>query len=167
MIPELDEADPSLRAAMDRIAGPDPSLTPIALGWATVDLDRAEHTFRDALVGSTVASEDMPDDILLGARCRLIRTDVPGVAMVLLLEPFTEGRLAATLARHGEGPAAIWLCEDPARASVAIAAAASVPVVRRSRSAQGPFGTEVLLLDGARAGPYRILVVAEPGTITP
>jgi len=167
MIPEPDEAGPSLRAAMDRMAGQDPSLAPIALGWATVDLDRAEHAFRDALVGFTLASEDMPDDLLLGARCRLIRTGVPGVAIVLLLEPFTEGRLAAILARHGEGPAAIWLLEGPTSTSVAIAAAASEPVMPRSSSAQGPFGTEVLLRDGARAGPYRILIVAAPGTITP
>jgi hypothetical protein len=166
MIPEPDEAGLALRAAMDRLAGRDPSLTPIALGWATVDLDRAEHAFRDALAGFTVASEDMPDDILLGARCRLIRTDVPGVAVVLLLEPFTEGRLAASLARHGEGPAAIWLLEEPVRDPPA-SAVASVPVVQRSRPAQGPLGTEVLLRDAARAGPYRLLVVAEPGTITP
>jgi hypothetical protein len=167
MIPEPDEAGLALRAAMDRLAGRDPSLTPIALGWATVDLDRAEHAFRDALAGFTVASEDMPDDILLGARCRLIRTDVPGVAILLLLEPFTEGRLAATLARHGEGPAVVWMREEPDRDLVAVAAAGSALVVQRSRPAQGPLGTEVLLRDAARAGPYRLLVVAEPGTITP
>ena len=165
MIHKLDEAGPSLRAAMDRMAGSDPSLTPIALGWATVDLARAEHAFRDALAGFTGATEDRPDDILLGARCRLIRTDLPGVAIVLLLEPFTEGRLAASLARHGEGPAAIWLLEEPARDPSA--SAASLPVVQRSSPAQGPLGTEVLLRDGVQTGPYRLLVVAEPGTITP
>ena len=167
MIPEPDEVGPSLRAAMARMAGPDPSLTPIVLGWATVDLDRAEHAFRAALLGFTVASEDMPDDALLGACCRLIRTAVPGVATALLLEPFTEGRLAATLARHGEGPAAVWLREDPAWDPPGSAAEASAPMGRRSSPAQGPFGTEVLLRDGARSGPYRILIVAEPGTITP
>jgi len=166
MIPEPDVAGPSLRAAMDRMAGPDPSLMPIALGWATVDLDRAEHGFRAALPGFAVASEHVPDDILLGARCRLIRSDNLGV-QILLLEPFTEGRLAASLARHGEGPSAIWLSQDPARASVAIVAAASVPSAQRSSAAQGPFGTEVLLRDGSRSGPYRFLVVAEAGTITP
>lgn len=166
MITESNEAGPSLRAAVARIVGPDPSLTPVALGWATVDLDRAERAFRDVFAGSTVTSEHAPDDILLGARCRLIRMGVPGVPIVVLVEPATEGRLAASLARHGEGPAVLWLREDPAVGPIPGSPSGSA-AARWSDSAPGPFGAEVLLLDGARAGPHRLLILADPGTITP
>ena len=160
------EAGASLRAAMVEMGGPDPSMPPVALGWATVELDRAERAFAEAFAGSIGALEDAPDDILLGARCRLIRMGAPGVPIVILLEPFTEGRLAASLARHGEGPAAIWVRADPSQA-VAAAARRPEPAMRWSIAAPGPFGTEVLLLDGPPSGPHRLLVLAEPGTITP
>lgn len=161
------EAGASLRAAMAEMGSPDPSMPPLALGWATVELGRAERAFTEAFASSIGGAEDAPDDILLGARCRLIRTGAPGVPMVILLEPFTEGRLAASLARHGEGPAAIWVRADPLQVVTAAAAGRPEPAVRRSIAAPGPFGTEVLLLDGPPSGPHRLLVLAEPGTITP
>jgi hypothetical protein len=80
---------------------------PIAVGWATVELDRAERDLRDAglIEGSTI------DDGLLdalGGRARRAPVSAFGVPVVLL-EPVTEGRLAAGLARHGEGPCALLI----------------------------------------------------------
>jgi hypothetical protein len=153
----------ALHEALARIGGDVTGWTAFALGWATVELDRTEERFR-AILGDTFAgATDGPDDVALGARCRTIRTirtaddDRP---VVVLLEPSTEGRLAATLARHGEGPAAVWL-----RAASALQDVASTP--GRSVPAAGPFGTEVLLLDALSSGPHRLLVLAEAGTITP
>jgi hypothetical protein len=151
-------SDESLTEALARIAGPDPALTPFALGWATVELDRAERDLIDGLDGSVDGARDLADDILLGARCRILPAARPGDPSIVLLEPFTEGRLAATLARHGEGPAAVWLRTDPS--------ALATPA-RRSTPAEGPFGLEVLLLDGAVSGPHRLIVLAGAGTITP
>jgi hypothetical protein len=150
------EAGRSLRAAMVSIAGPDASLRPFALGWATVDLDRVQRTFAESFGVPVVAPEDLPDCVLLGARCRRISTGSAQDPFVILIEPSTEGRLAASLARHGEGPAVVW-----------VRASAGLPAVSRSVASAGPFGTEVLLLDGPRDGPHRLLVLAEPGTITP
>ncbi len=132
---------------------------PVALGWATIDLDRAESGFADAFEGSFEASGDVADDMLLGARCRLVRTGDPVVPVVVLLEPFTEGRLAATLARHGEGPAAVWVRAEESRRSAQQG--------HRSVETPGPFGSEVLLAGGPPSGPYRLLLIAVPGTITP
>ncbi|HEY0444472.1 MAG TPA: hypothetical protein VGC90_09635, partial [Candidatus Limnocylindrales bacterium] len=80
-------------------------------GWATVELDRAEaalstHASRSNPVRSALA----PEDELLGARCRFVRV---GDSSLLLLEPSTEGRLAASLARFGEGPIALYAFIDP------------------------------------------------------
>ncbi len=80
----------------------------LALGWATVDAER----FADEL-GRSLSTEvyDEPD---LGARARLLSADVSRTAgaptlRLITLEPSTEGRLAGALARHGEGPVAIYL----------------------------------------------------------
>lgn len=147
----------SLTEALARIAGPDPALRPFALGWATVELDRAERDLIDGLGASFDGATDLADDVLLGARCRILPTAAPDDPSIVLLEPFTEGRLAATLARHGEGPAAVWLRPDPS--------AVATPA-RRSTPTEGPFGPEVLLLDGPLAGPHRLIVLAGAGTIT-
>jgi hypothetical protein len=78
----------------------------VGLGWGTVDLDRAadELATEAGLDGALV--RPAPEDAALGASARrLDLADGP----LLLLEPRTEGRLAAALARHGEGPVAIYL----------------------------------------------------------
>lgn len=72
----------------------------VAVGWATVDLER---TLDDLGLEGVGASVDEP---LLGARAS--RIDLGGTA-VLVLEPTTEGRLAAALARRGEGICALYL----------------------------------------------------------
>jgi hypothetical protein len=157
----------TLRAALERLLGSWSDHVPIALGWATVDLDRMERSFGEAYPGSVTSTAELGVDELLGARCRLVRPGVAGVPALVLLEPSTEGRLAAGLARHGEGPMAIWL-ESPADAAAAPGLPSDASLTpRRSVPAAGPFGTEVLLLDGPVHGPHRLEVLAGPGTITP
>jgi len=145
-----------LRDALQAIGCTYPGWRPFALGWATVDLDRAEGEFA-ALLDGTSGTAPAPDDVLLGARCRLLHAADPTVPRLVLLEPLTEGRLAATLVRRGEGAAVAWLHPE-SEAQVE---------PRRSVPAAGPFGLEALLLDGPIHGPYRLLVLAAPGTISP
>ena len=168
--------------ALARIAGDDPDLAPFALGWATVELDRAEQAFADTFGPSAGPAVAAPDDSILGASCRIVALDLPGLPLVVLLEPNTEGRLAATLARHGEGPVAAWLGpvapahrtspEDPPSetdgggpAAIGDSIAAGDPAIRID--GDGPFGPQVLLPGSPVTGPHRFLVPAGPGTITP
>lgn len=131
---------------------PLPDLPPgtIAVGWATVELDRAARELAGHLVpggGFTNGSSS----IALGARTRIGRTGLPDgrVVWLVLMEPETEGILAATLARADEGWAAIW-----AQAGSAIVP----PAVSVARP--GPFGMERIVLGGPIAGPHRLLVEA-------
>jgi hypothetical protein len=127
------------RAAQGLTTGP-----VLGIGWATVELERAEREF-----GGGFADAAM--DEILGARCR-IRGDL------VLLEPKTEGPLAATLARHGEGPVAVWF----------EAGGLPAPIHElRSIAAAGPFGPERLVAGSPRFGPHVFLVTPSPGTIPP
>ena len=127
----------------------------LALGWATVELDRAAAELATEL--GTVAAAFLPaaDSVVLGARCRVAYGVLPEGRPLAILEPRTEGRLAGRLARLGEGPAAIW------------SRAAGPRLGRRQPgSAQpGPFGPERLLSGGPAQGPYSLLIEGEPGTI--
>ena len=114
-----------------------------AIGWATVEIERAAGQ-----VGGEFAPAE-PDG-LLGAFAALRER-------VVLLEPSTEGRLAATLARHGEGPAAIYL-RAPERDLRHAVARASRHGLRFSRPAPGPLGRSVLLLGGPIWGPHVLLL---------
>ena len=107
------------------------------VGWATIDLDR---------LGPGV---ELPDDDLLGARVR--RLDETRLA----LEPATEGRLAAALARHGEGPLVLYV----------IAETGDVGDLALTSPANGPLGRQRLVLGGPIGGPH--LVVVAPATIEP
>jgi hypothetical protein len=132
-------------------------------GWATVDLDRAAGAFEATAHGrgpSAVAalpSGAVPTAVeatsseLLGAICRLVRPR--DASEVVLLEPSTEGRLAAGLARHGEGWLVSWLIVDPAAPGRAAEAG-----FRLSPEQPGPLGPERLLLGGPRDGPFVLLV---------
>lgn len=126
----------------------------VALGWATVDADRASAA---AQADSGTLFTPLPDDRHLGARVRGSSAREPAT---LLLEPATEGRLAATLARAGEGPAAVYLAAGNAGLAHLAAALGSTgrAVVRR-----GPLGPALLLPGGAAWGPH-LLVVSPPGT---
>lgn len=147
--------------AMARIAGDEPDLAPFALGWATVELDRAEQAFADTFGPSAKAAVAAPDDTILGASCRIVTLDLAGLPLVVLLEPNTEGRLAASLARRGEGPVAVWL------GPVAPADRTSPEDPPSETDGDGPFGPQVLLPGSPITGPHRLLVPAGPGTITP
>lgn len=132
----------------------------VAIGWATVDLDRAAAEFGTRWP-DLATMKDAPADGLLGARARLAHGKVlpsgPDSIALVLLEPSTEGRLAASLARHGEGPAAVWLA--PAGATD------GADGRRTSVPADGPFGPQRLVLGGPIAGPHVLLLERSPGTI--
>lgn len=126
----------------------------VARIWATVDLDRALGTFG-------VPGERLADDPLLGAAVVLIRP-IGGEA-ICLLEPNTEGRLAAGLARNGEGPAGSYVAALDDLDAVSVRAEADAISIRRAGA--GPFGPCILVLDRPPAGPHLVLVEPSAGTI--
>lgn len=123
-----------------------------AVGWATVELDRAATELTAVLGLPADPFELAADSVALGARCRIGRSVLAGGRSLVLLEPFTEGRLAATLARLGEGPVAVWLGRVPVDGSV-------------SALWPGPFGPERIILGGPIHGPHRLLAGSGAGTI--
>ena len=149
----------------------------MGLGWATVELDRAEGELdpwlgpRPVGPGTDGSGAGAPDEHL-GAFVRLREgAGLPG-AWTVLLEPSTEGRAAASLARDGEGPCALYLC--PVVGLDAWQEAAVGRGISASARREGPFGEQVLLA-GAAAGPHVIVVagrspvssLASAGTIAP
>ncbi len=105
------------------------SLTEVPLagiGWATVDAERAKRELDELLALDDEADEasahgwvEQPRDGGLGARVWLRSApDVADRPWLVVLEPDTEGRLAASLARHGEGVAAVYVGAGPYRAGV-------------------------------------------------
>lgn len=134
--------------AAERPARPPASLDgAIALGWATVELDRAAEEL-GGLLPPWGAFVDAPPSVALGARCRVAAVasgdpSVGSATRVVLLEPTTEGRIAASLARHGEGWAAGWFAALPG-------------VTAWSAARPGPLGMERLARDGPWAGPHRV-----------
>ena len=125
----------------------DVALDLLAVGWGTVDLDRAAAEFPMA------AFEPAAADPLIGAYARRSTGD----GRLVLLEPNTEGRLSATLARWGEGPVALYLAargpDRPFGGAVSIGAGV-VSTVR-----DGPFGPSVLFLGGPITGPHVVVVL--------
>ena len=125
---------------------------PLAVGWGTVDSERAELELGDALGTTFGPFEDAPDDDLLGARCR---TAAGGpVGSIVVLEPVREWRLAASLARFDEGPVAVWF------------ALAAMPVGGTTAIGAGPFGPERLVVGGRRDRHHLLLLDGPPGTIS-
>ncbi|MEO7119351.1 MAG: hypothetical protein ABIZ34_10310 [Candidatus Limnocylindrales bacterium] len=74
-----------------------------ALGWATVDTERFAADLERELMGEPVR---MPS---LGADATRVASADGSAITLILLEPITEGRIAAALVRHAEGPIALYL----------------------------------------------------------
>ena len=142
---------PRILAALAGASREDP---PLALGWATVDSERVAADLAAEL--DTVPAAFLPaaDSVHLGARCHVAYGVLPGGMPLAIIEPRTEGRLAAFLARHGEGPAATW--SQTAEAAHGRQGASLRP---------GPFGFERLVPGGPPHGPFSLLIEGEPGTI--
>ena len=126
---------------------------PIAIGWATVDRDRAAAELAAELGTSAAAFLPAADSTVLGARCRVAYGVLPDGQPLAILEPATEGRLAALLARLGEGPAATWSRSWE-----------SGHDRRASAARPGPFGFE-RLEPGPAQGPFSLLIEDGPSTI--
>jgi len=132
------------------IALPEVAHGVLAVGWATVELDRAARELAHLVVPGAGFGAGA-SSVLLGARCRSATATQAGL-WIALLEPDTEGRLAASLARSGEGWAATWVLAAPSGTG-----SGSLSAARR-----GPFGAERLLPGGPLPGPYRLVVEAVP-----
>jgi len=152
---------PLERLEAARLAAAQPSRRPtadarlVALGWATVDLERALAALATALGVPDDAFVEAPESVALGARCLVAAAALPGGEALAILEPSTEGRLATTLARLDEGPTIAWyagLGDDPAGVGPA---------------RTGPFGPERLVGGDPIHGPHRFLIEGAPGTIAP
>lgn len=121
----------------------------LALIHATVELERALGE-----LGLAALARPPVADPLIGAVVLVV--DTPDGGLTAVAEPTTEGRLAAFLARHGEGVAGRY-----ARSPVPLAEArrlASAAGVVLGRAADGPFGRAALVLGGPVSGPHLILV---------
>lgn len=167
----LDHADPAPEVvgegevggtAVEQVA---PVLRLAGVGWATVDLDRAEAElgpWLDPITAARAVIGEVPEPHL-GARTRIRRSPgLPGEVLVLA-EPVAEGRLAASLARDGEGPCAMYL--EPAEGLTAWLAAAATRGIVTSTLRPGPLGPSVLLA-GAPSGPH-LIVVDRPRSSSP
>jgi len=95
--------DDDARRGLYPLASDDWTEAPRGLLLATVDLDRAVSDLEPALPNKW---HEVADDELLGAKCRRL---VLGRSVLVLMEPITEGFVAACLARFGEGPVAVAL----------------------------------------------------------
>lgn len=120
----------------------------LAIGWATVDSQRFVAGLGPAAV------EQLPDDPHLGA---FVVRDGLARPATLIVEPSTEGRLSATLARSGEGPVAIYLGLGGTELD-ALAAAARQGGVHVSTVQPGPLGPSAVLLGGRIWDPVVLLV---------
>ena len=131
-------------------------LQPIARIVATVDLERAlvEHG-RAAAEAETAVEEP-----LLGARVAVVDAGTDGT--IAIAEPITEARLAATLARHGEGVVGRYVSLAPGDDLAVFQRRAAALGIAVSRAADGPFGRAVLVLDGPVTGPHLVVVERRP-----
>jgi len=154
------------RSAAEAAASRPAPAYPVGVGWATVEMDRAIVELANALglPVDTGAFRVAPRSIALGCACRVAAGSLSGGGLLLVLEPDTEGRLAESLARHGEGPAAIWL-EPEARANVREAPRA--PEFTVPAGWPGPLGRERLVTRDSAEGMLLLLVERPAGTIRP
>ena len=156
-----DQVADALRAAIASVVGSGAnegvSRRLVAIGWATVESDRATTTLADALGIEASAFVPATGSTVLGPYAVVAPGVLEGAVDLAVVEPSTEGRLAAHLARHGEGPTIAWLAD----------AAAAPPVASPDGSSarDGPFGLERVLA-APPDGLLRLLVMTAPGTIS-
>lgn len=112
----------------------------LGVAWATVELARGTRELAARFGLEAGAFRLAADEAWLGA---VSRAATLGGATLVALEPTTEGRVAAALARFGEGPVAIYF-ELPGPAS---------GVVR-----PGPLGPGALLPGSPAWGPFAIIL---------
>lgn len=143
------------RARVEEALGP---LETVAEIHATVELERALRE-----LGHGSATRPRSAEPLLGAVAVVVRR--PDRPSLVIVEPTTEGRLAATLARHGEGPAGRYASPSDGLGTARDRAAAAG--IALSRPADGPLGRSVLVLGGPVAGPHLVLVEPPDATIRP
>jgi hypothetical protein len=125
------------------------------IGWATVELERAAAQFDDLIhnTGTDAPGWSRPvRDDLLGATAWMREGYEPAL---LLLEPDTEGRLAASLTRFGEGIAAVYL-------ALTERSSAAIDTANLGSPALGPLGPERLLLNGPAWGPHVLVLESTP-----
>ncbi len=151
-----------LLAASATLASTVALAAPVAVGWATVELDRAVLELAAAFDAGVDRFGPASRSALLGCFCLMVAGILPGGASLVLLEPDTEGRLAASLARLGEGPTVTWL--QAADLPTALEALRTAGVVL-SAERDGPLGPERLIVDDPVHGPHRLLVGPSAGTI--
>jgi hypothetical protein len=120
----------------------------IAVGWGTVETERAIGELADALGIASTSFRAADGSAALGASCFVAETPLDGDIGLAVLEPATEGRIAAALARWDEGPLVAWYATEA-----------------ETRGARGPFGAERIVAGDALTGPHRLLVAHGPGTI--
>ncbi len=143
---EPPEAVGAVRSTTDAATDPAAAGLPrlVAVAVATVELERGAAPFGGV-------REMLPADTLLGGRAAWSGT--PGVVVA---EPTTEGRLAASLARWGEGPVAIYVAVGwPALETAAVALGR---LGERPRRGAGPFGVQLLARTSTASGPNLLLV---------
>lgn len=142
-------------------------LRPLAVGWATVELDRAAEELHEW--GPYGAARP---DRLLGATARVSN---PGPSrgsgsgpIVVLLEPSTEGRISELLARRGEGWAALYVVlqvESSVGSGSGTAAAALDGLDRLGRPVRrgsGPFGAALLVSPTGSPSTGAAVIVHRP-----
>ena len=141
-------------------------LRPLAVGWATVELDRAA----EELHAWGPYAPARPDR-LLGATARVSNPGPsrgPGSGLVVLLEPSTEGRISALLARRGEGWAALYVVlhvESSVGSGSGTAAAALDRLDRLGRPVRrgsGPFGAALLVSPTGSPSTGAAVIVQRP-----
>jgi hypothetical protein len=151
-------ADPTESdAVLAKLLRPGAPAPTIARIWATVDRDRAASA-----AGGT--ADELPPDELLGAFATLIPSG-DDEAPIVLLEPSTEGILAATLVRHGEGPAGRYVAVEDGGDWDRLGPSAAAAGITLSRAAEGPFGRSRLITEPSRSGLHVVLVDRRAGTI--
>ena len=146
------------RPAVGEAIRANPTLRLAGVCWATVELDRAEAELGPWLGPATAPRDGTEPHLGARTRARASR-GLPGPVLVLA-EPVTEGRLAASLARDGEGPCALYL--DPVDGLDAWLAGAALRGVAVSAIRRGPLGRSVLIA-GRPSGPH-LVVVGRPSS---